>query len=470
MSDEDRTAKRVGRGRPTKNQEILARMTVVHDPEAAGKMLFGDAPTSEDLIEGVGIEAKLAAISGKIASRLEMVSKRAKTDRDSEGDAQGSPGLVRPWLTDENPENVVSSCEQQFYANDRLISALLAHLVEHIIIGEDLRSIAGSARRRAFDELGDLPASMIDFSNRLMAAGVVSDDVRKMPKKRFADVVAAIKGVDVETVKSDVELVPMPISAIPDNSISSVDDKNGISRKVDGAVISGSDTVDEVRTEAPVDNGPAPEDRGAAAEDKSLSAEASERQIQANEFISEGDIEPVEIEPAEADQSDAPTTGEPAVSPDAAPASLGVLDGIDLTSIGYKIEVVRASTDDDLAALKMPMPNGKTLYDVSVSSGVENSLATNIMRLRERESVERFFRRWIDRTSTRLTPIQTRAWTLMLAEIPLLGKERHMGSEGWYDGVCIPVPGTNWVARIIAIDRSDDGLKESLIHNPTTLL
>ncbi len=448
-------------------------MTVVHDPEAAGKMLFGDGLASEELVEDVGIEAKLAAISGKITSRLESVSKRAKIDRDSEGEASNSPALLRPWLNDENPENVVSSCEQQFYANDRLISALLGHLVEHIIIGEDLRSIAGSARRRAFDELGDIPASMTEFANRLMAAGVVSDDVRKMPKKRFAEVVAAIKGVDMDAVMSDVDPVPLPISAFPENAVSSEDDKSAFPRTTeDDGILPASDDVVEPSEAGPempveqIDDGEligeeaASPEGNAPLEDASLTEDDS----------SLTDVELAAERPVEADQSDAPTAGEPTVSPDAAPVSLGVLDGVDLSSIGYKIEVVRASTDEDLAALKMPMPNGQSLYDVTVSSGLERTLANNVVRMRDRDSVDRFFRRWTDRTSTRLTPIQMRAWTLMLAEIPFLGKERNMGSEGWYDGVRIPVVGTNWVARIIAIDRSDDGLKESLIHNPTTLL
>lgn len=470
MSDEGLEARRLKRGRPSKKHEILARMSVVLDPSATGKMVFGDGAASEDLIEATGLEAKLSAISTKITSRLEKAGRNAKIVHDSEEDEEFRQKLRRPWSDGDSPENVVSSCEEQFFANDRVISALLAHLVEHIVIGEDLRSIAASARRQAADELNRLPSLFIDFSNRLIASGVKAHDVKDLSKKRMAMIVSAIKGIEEEAALED-------IPSLPDKSLSDIYGRNVFSGEAatDADLSSVEEMSDETKSDmeaetAEIETSPLnvvskPEvDVIEAQADMLPPIETGENIAEIKAAVERGDV------PAEADQSDAPTTGEPAVSPDAAPASLGVLDGIDLTSIGYKIEVVRASTDDDLAALKMPMPNGKTLYDVSVSSGVENSLATNIMRLRERESVERFFRRWIDRTSTRLTPIQTRAWTLMLAEIPLLGKERHMGSEGWYDGVCIPVPGTNWVARIIAIDRSDDGLKESLIHNPTTLL
>lgn len=470
MSDEGLEARRLKRGRPSKKHEILARMSVVLDPSATGKMVFGEGAAAEDLIEATGLEAKLSAISTKITSRLEKAGRNAKIVQDSEEDEEFRQKLRRPWSDGDSPENLVSSCEEQFFANDRVISALLAHLVEHIVIGEDLRSMAASARRQAADELNRLPSLFIDFSNRLIASGVKAHDVKDLSKKRMAMIVSAIKGIDEEAALVD-------IPNLPDKSLSDVYGRNEFSGElvedkaptlVD-AISSEAETdadeeTAEIKTSGLIDVSEALNDENAAVTDMSSST------IEGEETTAVIASEEIEETPVEADQSDAPTAGEPVVSPDAAPVSLGVLDGIDLSSIGYKIEVVRASTDEDLAALKMPMPNGQSLYDVTVSSGLERTLANNVVRMRDRDSVDRFFRRWTDRTSTRLTPIQMRAWTLMLAEIPFLGKERDMGSDGWYDGVRIPVVGTNWVARIIAIDRSDDGLKESLIHNPTTLL
>lgn len=470
MSDEGLEARRLKRGRPSKKHEILARMSVVLDPSATGKMVFGEGAAAEDLIEATGLEAKLSAISTKITSRLEKAGRNAKIVQDSEEDEEFRQKLRRPWSDGDSPENLVSSCEEQFFANDRVISALLAHLVEHIVIGEDLRSMAASARRQAADELNRLPSLFIDFSNRLIASGVKAHDVKDLSKKRMAMIVSAIKGIDEEAALVD-------IPNLPDKSLSDVYGRNEFSGElvedkpptlVDAisseAETNADEETAEIETSDLIDVPEALNDENAAVTDMSSST------IEGEETTAVIAREEIEETPVEADQSDAPTAGEPTVSPDAAPVSLGVLDGVDLSSIGYKIEVVRASTDEDLAALKMPMPNGQSLYDVTVSSGLERTLANNVVRMRDRDSVDRFFRRWTDRTSTRLTPIQMRAWTLLLAEIPFLGKERNMGSEGWYDGVRIPVVGTNWVARIIAIDRSDDGLKESLIHNPTTLL
>lgn len=191
-----------GRGRPNKSQEILAKMVVAHAPELAGQALFESVDGQALPIEDEGIGGKLDRISRIISLQLGNAVSGGKSvlvsEESSEGDddglAEAFAGL-RTMLNSKSPENAFSFADSAVYANDRVIATLVRHLVEHVVIDHELRAMADDARRRAADELRDIPTAMVDFVNRLMASGVVGDDVRNMPKARLALVVSAIKDV-----------------------------------------------------------------------------------------------------------------------------------------------------------------------------------------------------------------------------------------------------------------------------------
>ncbi len=175
-------------------------MVLTHSPELIGEALFESADSQALPIEEEGFGGKLDRISRIIGLQLENAVFGAKLAHgsgesvggDNDGVADASAGL-RAVFNSKSPENAFSLAESAVYANDRVIATLVRHLVEHVVIDHELRAMAADARRRAADDLRDIPSTMVDFVNRLMASGVVVDDVRNMSKARLALLVSAIK-------------------------------------------------------------------------------------------------------------------------------------------------------------------------------------------------------------------------------------------------------------------------------------
>lgn len=189
-------------------------MVLTHAPELVGAALFESADSQTPPIEEEGFGGKLDRICRIIGLQLGNAVAGAKLVHDSEnsvggdddGLAEASEGL-RAVLNSKSPENAFSFAESAVYANDRVIATLVRHLVEHVVIDHELRAMAADARRRAADDLRDIPSTMVDFVNRLMASGVVVDDVRNMSKGRLALVVSAIKDMGHQEA----------LDAVPDN-------------------------------------------------------------------------------------------------------------------------------------------------------------------------------------------------------------------------------------------------------------
>lgn len=204
-------------------------MTVAYDPESIGRLVYPGSDSAVDLIEEVGISAKLERISELVGFRLEKAVESAKDLRDSESTDEGAFAKVRPWSGSELPHNVILRAERHAYANDRIVGALMSHLVEHIAYGEEISSIASAARRRAIDELNDVPKLMIGFVNLIMAAGVTAADVKYVSRKKLASIVSIIKG---EAIDDDltglIDQIPQGAMGDPNN----VGDDAG--RSVDG--------------------------------------------------------------------------------------------------------------------------------------------------------------------------------------------------------------------------------------------
>lgn len=453
-------------------------MTVVHDPASAGQMVFGEGATAEDLIEAPGIEAKLEAISGKIASRLGMTLEQARNRRDSETGVDEALVALRPWADQEIPENVVSSAEQQFYANDRVISALLAHLVEHVVIGEELRSIAASARRRAADELDRVPPVMVDFVNRLMASGVVIDDVRKMSRQRLAAVVAAIKGVEEASVMPDVEPVPMGGSAIPDKAVSAFGDETVFFRNDSDEVVSGNLEGDdqvpgslsgEMDDKPELDSGlPAvtvvPEPVEAALQDVDGVA-LEDGSEQGSGIVGMGDLDASHRSDDTLMEPVSEPVDELALEAPVAPRPKGRWDDIDLTPLGYRIEEAVASSDADREALRIRLPDVSSLREMALPKSPEVMMADGVEGQKDRIIYDKFVRRYTDRTGERMSEMERRIIALLLVDLPTGGVGRMIGANGWYHGIVLPGPeGSTRVRRVWSIDQSEQAIADAMVR------
>ena len=415
-SNEKKTTKRAatrrGRGRPTKREEILANMAIVLDPSAYGKIVFRNSATAEDLIQAPGVEAKLNELSRIIAERLESVRKDAESLAATDRAAGGSIASLRSWANDETPGKVIHQCELQSYANDRVIAALQAHLVEHVVIGEELRSIAHAARRRAADELRQLSCGMEEWAIRLGAGGVVDEDVRKMSKKKMAAVISLIKDsteADAMEALADVPMDPLPF---PEFDVSSLN----------GDSVGDEGQPDEVISAASSFDHKAEHDHGARG----------------------------------AGYGKMPAIDAPKSHPK------NQWDDLDLTALGYRIEEADPSTGADMEALQMRLPEVSTIRELAMPRSPEMMMVDGIEGQKDRIIFDKFVRRYCDRNGLLISEMEKRALGLLLVDLPSPGPDRNLGRNGWYHGIVLPgVSGSNRVRRVVSIDQSPEALNEA---------
>lgn len=456
-----------GKGRPSNSTIILERLVAAHNPDLAGPNVFKGYGEGIDLVEETGLEAKISRISAIVSDRLENARDSALKLLDSETDPEGrisGPnarlGSLRPWSSDDYPENVVFWAEAEFFANDRIVSGLTAHLVEHIAIGEELRQIALVARRRAQDELATMPAGMVDFANRLTACGISRDEVRYMSRARMEAVIAAIRGVDASTPGLVPERLPLDATDVYgtgpiEGAEARIDDVPDAAGADSGAFSplpgkSDPDVVGDAVETGPRDDGSQDSERR-----DDTPAETGSTGLGREDSLSGEDD----------GMDDRGTTSEPVaeVVPDGPPMTRW--GPLDLSRIGYSAHEVVASSDEDMRALKMPLPEVDTFVKLAAKGTAEFMHADGAQENHDRKLVEKFFPMWIRRTGTRLTDAEQRVWALLLIELRGVGLGRNMGANGWFDGLVVPKgDGSARVIRISAIDRSEDGLRDALMH------
>lgn len=185
-------AKRMGR--PPKSVQFLDRMAIAYAPASIYPLLFEE--------EGVDARSPIARLGAadfdalylKVRKNLEDVLDQASSRSGMSEPVYGAVRKLRERADTDAPESIIKACAEEISLNKRLISGLVEHLISHIIIGEELRSIAEAARSRVQNDLERVAQVYIDFVYRLEAAGVVENTVRDMTKSQLARVLALLKG------------------------------------------------------------------------------------------------------------------------------------------------------------------------------------------------------------------------------------------------------------------------------------
>lgn len=516
---------RKGRGKPPKNQEILGQMVLAHAPDMAGIAILRSSDVQADPIGDVGIEAKFSRISQIIGLRLGNAVSEAEKLRDSENeDSNGSAGLTgvmgtpRPWLGKKSPVITFSEAERAKHANERVIDTLVSHLIEHIAIEQELASIAGDARRRAEDELRDIPLAMVDFVNRLMASGVIAHDVKDISKRRLSAVIAAIKSIDQSEAEG---MVPdsLPRSTWSDAEAGSpkvaidVDgERSGTGS--DGLIDEGNLEVELVSealagdaVEPSVSEPVEPVFEAVPDTDPDTDMAATRNDVEAGlGTLNEGVSEPVELVESVSDSdgpgaaNDAPVVSgdlfaevnieasadgvllvdaqaseqandasdedrktETATVVEDVPAPVekttggGLWDVIDVSRTGYRIEEHVISSDDDVAGLRMQMPKERSMRALAMPKSLEDTLATGAEEEGDGHMAQRFVGRYCLREDIFLTEEERRLWLFLLFETNT-SEQRQLGRSGFFDGLRLPGPaGTTRVRRLVAVDREKLG-------------
>lgn len=179
------------RGKPSVSEKLIERLILAHNPGDVAPRVFSDLDGRFGLVEAMDIASKCKAIAEKVAKAAESVIAEA-------GSASTPAEAVRagyPWLSDMSPVNVILEAERAATVNDQAVSALMAHLANHLIIGEGLKQIAAQAQREIVREVDDIPKEFRDFCNQLQVEGVTVTPIARMSKARLKQVAALIRGL-----------------------------------------------------------------------------------------------------------------------------------------------------------------------------------------------------------------------------------------------------------------------------------
>jgi len=117
-----------------------------------------------------------------------------------------------------------------------------------------------------------------------------------------------------------------------------------------------------------------------------------------------------------------------------------------------------ASTDIDMEALKITLPEHDSLYDYALPNSQEYIFAKSAYENGSMEDFAGFLRLYEARTNHRMSEMERRIWALLLLDykrgpdLPLVGK------GGFYHGIVLATrPGTTRVSRVeIISDKPED--------------
>lgn len=399
-SSADDKIKRHGRGRVSKSQEVMSRLAIAHDPRSIGEMVFGHRYDGFEIIEEQSIEDKMSRIAHEVENRLKKAMSGVEIRLESDGSPDIPAGRLRPWMSGKSAKQVIERAEAEFYANERVISALVEHLTRHLLIAEDLRSMADSARQRAIDELNALPAYVVEFANRLLMAGIEKDKLKNMSRSRLDAVVTAIR-------------------AEP---------------QIDGHGDIGEKLADS----------PAGYDRSSICE-TGLSGKSSTPGSPENAKIAEnGSLAQPKPDPA---------TSDPALDE----GSSGLWDRLDLGSLSYGIVERIASTDEEREALRFRLPHVKGLHDLAFLES-EHSMAEQAEERMNLGMLERLLNRWTNREETELSKEERLLWGFLMLAIPFSDLAAEKLPPGMFHGLLLPgrTGRGKWVRQVISLDVTDE--------------
>lgn len=179
------------RGKPSVSERLIERLIIAHNPESIAPRVFANLDARFGMVEPLDIASKCKDIAEKVEQAAELaigVAHAASTPADA-------VLASYPWLLESSPENIIHEAERAATVNDQAISALMAHLVNHLIIGEGLKRVAAQARAEIVEEVDEIPKEFIDFCNKLQVEGVTVTPIARLSKARLKQVVALIQGI-----------------------------------------------------------------------------------------------------------------------------------------------------------------------------------------------------------------------------------------------------------------------------------
>lgn len=401
------------RGRIPNAVKKLRKLAAAGDKSLPEGIDYASLEDPNGYIEAESAEEKMYEISRRVAARLENVGVSAAA-RFLAGDDNGADlSKARPWANSKSSEDVIYAAEAHLFANDRLVSGLTAHLVEHLVIRDDLLSVIRSARRRLGDEMHGIPRYLAIFATRLQAAGVTANDVTNMSKRRLDEVVALIKR---NPILSDGPLHERAGGA------------SDLARRAENAAADADGPVEMVR----------PED-SASTQSVTNSGDPMHGGLDAFDDMHSGAQEDIE----------GPAGG---CGPAAPPWDL-----LDVAPLGYRLVERVASTDEEMTALGYALPQLSSLDDLALpGSALERGFLERGRRGVDMSQGRALLDRWAKRANVTLSTEETMVWLLLLLALPDAGLAREKLPAGTFHELLLPgrTGRGNKVRQLLSLDTS----------------
>jgi hypothetical protein len=440
------------RGRQSRQTELLEKIVLAHGPDDAGPLVLKDLQVPYGLVEELPPLEKLARISDLVATHLEKAGIEAVKRHDSGEGNSADMGSKRPWSDKDTPANIVATTEALYFTNDRMISALTAHLVNHLIVREELRSVAHAARRRAAVELDDdVPALLREFLRILrIEGGLLAADVNPLSPDRIPAIMEAINGTVLSRTKQAAE----PLSDAPDPArpAGSLDDKAGelnADQNEPGGKNAFTGYSGGAQTVCKSDHRQSPVDPA------DLQPDTPKPQFDAN-IAAPGAIASGNG-PSPVSASVAALPSLVSVSTHGGSRLPGLWDDLDLCNLPYRIIERPASSADDMKALGFAMPECRMLKSLPLLTDDLVDRSCYAMGGGDGRIAEEVLISWMPRVKTTLSNEELRGWSFLLIEYPMRKQSRWTTPEGWYHGVILPgTVGSRTVRQLVSKDINDE--------------
>ncbi|MFN3473015.1 MAG: hypothetical protein ACK4ZW_03105 [Blastomonas sp.] len=385
-------------------------MAIAYAPESIYPLLFEeDGATARSSIARIDA-GDFDALYREVRKNLEDVLDQASSRCGMSEPAYEALGRLRELADTAAPESIIKACAEEMLLNKRLISGLAEHLISHIIVGEELRSIAEAARSRVEEGFETVAPIYIGLVNSLKAAGIVENNVRDMSKSQFIEILAILK------------------------KTSGDEQKRVISEVSEGRVV-----VPAIFKEG-FEDGVAP------GEQANASGVAPAKEEVSPSLVSDDADDECAI-------ADAATKNTVVHDPK------GLWDRLDLEPIGYRIEEAEPSTDADKEAMTIKLPETTALTEWASPRSTEYMYATVCMNTHSKSIFDEFLSLHTERTGRLISEMEERILLMLMVDLWEFPGAPIAGQEGWYDGIVLPPKtGSSKVRRVVSIDRSDKAL------------
>ncbi len=463
-------------GRRPKSEVALAALISAYNPDSIAPSVFHTGLEIIDHTIPKGVDQKLDNLLAKLREQFQRKVDEVENDAQSNFRTIESLSALRNMANSSPPEAVIQACERIVSENNHCISTLLGHAVEMMMVVEEVKKVALSARQRAEDDVSKIDGAFVDFTNMLIADGIVARDIIYVTKKQRQEILSILKKEEFSDQDVDFKKIPKRTQILdrireagangisqnyelnqsdgksttyaetpsPDANLGSISAGNGLS----GGVISDS--------ESGVSPGISDSKTPALQRDEAVKSGFGSDVFGIPKSLGDSGMLDLNL-PADSKKGSQILQPAKPVPSVVLPRVSRWLD-INLNPFGYMYLETTASTDIDMEALKITLPEHDSLYDYALPNSQEYVFAKSAYENGSMEDFAGFLRLYEARTNHRMSEMERRIWALLLLDYKRGPDLLLVGKGGFYHGIVLATrPGTTRVSRVeIISDKPED--------------